>query len=78
MWQTPDAFPGTSKKLPEGRTWDSQLAEWRTQIKALVQEYAAGDCRVFGADLELALGAFAPLTRVHEHVALARGVLRPW
>jgi hypothetical protein len=33
---------------------------------------------VFLADLEEAEGAYAPLTRIDEQLALARGSLEPW
>ena len=80
VWQTPGSFPGNGKKLPHERTWPAQLTEWRRQIGELVDEYAAGDLRVFTAEgaLDAARGAYAPLTRVIEQMALLRGTLRPW
>jgi hypothetical protein len=41
-------------------------------------EFAAGDTRIFVADFEDAAGAYAPLTRVFEQLALARGAVSPW
>ena len=70
-------FPDKPAKLIE-YDWPAQLARWRTQIDALVREHAAGDTRVFRADLEEAKGAYAPLTRIDEQLALARGSLERW
>jgi RecB family exonuclease len=80
VWQTPGAFPPRSRKLPGERSWPAQLATWRRQVGELVAEYAAGDLRLLtgDADLDEARGAYAPLTRVLEQVALARGALQPW
>jgi ATP-dependent helicase/nuclease subunit B len=72
-----DAFLGRPARLSE-YDWAAQLARWRTQIEALVREHAAGDTRVFVADSEEAEGAYAPLTRVDEQLAIARGSLEPW
>ena len=44
----------------------------------LAAEIKAGDTRIFTADYEDAAGAYAPLTRVFEQLALARGALKPW
>jgi len=71
------AFPNRSARLRE-YDWPAQLARWRTQIETLVREYAAGDTRVFLADRAEAAGAYAPLTRIDEQLALARGSLEPW
>ena len=68
-WQTPHQFPGRAAPLPEGRDWPGQLAVWREQIEQLIEEYAGGDVRLFDADLDLAKGAYAPLSRVYEHLA---------
>ncbi len=71
------AFPGKPARLNEA-DWAAQLARWRTQIEALAREYAAGDTRVFLADREEAEAAYAPLTRIDEQLALARGALERW
>ena len=71
------AFPNRPARL-SAYDWPAQLARWRTQIETLVREHAAGDTRVFLADREEAEGAYAPLTRIDEQLALARGSLEPW
>jgi probable DNA repair protein len=70
-------FPGRSSALNE-YDWPAQLAAWRVQIDTLVREHAAGDARVFVAEPKEAEGPYAPLTRVDEQLALARGSLEPW
>ncbi len=74
---TDDAFPGRARRPPD-RTWEEQLATWRRQIEQLVREYAGGDVRVFAADLDETRDAYAPLTRIAERLAFARGALEPW
>jgi hypothetical protein len=74
---TDGAFPGRPARLAEA-DWPAQLARWRTQIEALVREHAAGDTRLFLADRDEAGGPYAPLTRIDEQLALARGSLEPW
>jgi probable DNA repair protein len=74
---TDDAFPGKPSKLPE-RDWPAQLARWRAQIEQLVREHSAGDTRVFVADRDEASGPYAPLTRIDEQLALARGAAVRW
>lgn len=62
LWEPPKAFPGRPAR--------GELAEliegWRTAIGQLVDEFAAGDVRIFAADREPAAGPYAPLTRVYE------------
>jgi ATP-dependent helicase/nuclease subunit B len=72
------ALPGQPRRLPAGRTWAQQLEVWRTQMAALAAEHAAGDTRIFLDDTDLAEGAYAPLTRLAEQLALRRGSLSPW
>ena len=43
-----------------------------------VAELAAGDTRIFVDDYEDAAGPYAPLTRVFEQLALARGAVQRW
>jgi hypothetical protein len=74
---TDGAFPGKPTRLTE-RDWPAQLARWRAQIEELVREHAAGDTRVFLADREEASGPYAPLTRIDEQLALARGSVARW
>jgi ATP-dependent helicase/nuclease subunit B len=71
------AFPGRPSKAALGDTAE-QLALWRRQVAELATELAAGDARIFTADYEDAAGAYAPLTRVFEQLALARGAALPW
>jgi probable DNA repair protein len=71
------AFPGTPAKTSE-RDWPQQIARWRAQIEALARELAHGDTRVFLSDRDDASGPYAPLTRIDEQVALARGSVTRW
>ncbi len=78
IWTRSDDFPGRSRPLPEGRSLAQQIAVWRADLATLVEEFAAGDVRLFADDLDAARGPYAPLTRVDEQLALHRGWLRPW
>ena len=79
FWQQPVAFPGRPVALPDGRSWTEQLSTWRRQLQELIEEFAAGDVRVFANDESAdARGEYAPLTRVLEQLALHRGTLQPW
>ena len=78
FWSRKGSFPGRSAPLPGGRTWAMQLDAWRSQLEGLAQEFAAGDARLFESELAPAKGPFAPLTRVFEQTALARGWLDRW
>ena len=71
------AFPGKPSRLSE-RDWPAQVERWRAQIEELVREHAAGDTRVFLADRDEAAGTYAPLTRIDEQLALARGSVVRW
>lgn len=65
FWEPPEAFPGRVRTNAELEL--SRLIEtWRLRLAALVDEYAAGDTRLFVADREPAGRAYAPLTRVYE------------
>ncbi|HET8697507.1 MAG TPA: PD-(D/E)XK nuclease family protein, partial [Gammaproteobacteria bacterium] len=77
LWE-PGAFPARPGRLPDGVTWAEQLEVWRQQIEHLVRELAGGDTRLLLDDLEDARGSFAPLSRVAEQLALARGGLSLW
>ena len=78
VWAQKGDFPGQMTKLPGERTWPEQLKLWRQQLEVLVAEYAAGDTRILLTDVEEARGPFAPLTRIHEQLALARGWIDSW
>ena len=56
----------------------AQLRDWRAQLEQLAKEFATGDVRVFVAASEDAGGAYAPLTRIAELLALARGAVHEW
>jgi len=71
------AFPGRAAKAAHPDA-TAQLELWRAQLAELAAELAAGDTRFFAADYEDAEGAYAPLTRVHEQLALARGEVLSW
>jgi hypothetical protein len=65
------SLPGKVRSFDD-REWATQLARWRDQLKALLDEFSAGDVRVRtdaaqhvdSHAMEHAGGAFAPLTRV--------------
>jgi RecB family exonuclease len=71
------AFPGRPARLPL-ESWRAQLEQWRRQLEQLAAEFAAGDTRIFLAERDDALGAYAPLSRLNEQLALARGALSSW
>ncbi|HET7923879.1 MAG TPA: PD-(D/E)XK nuclease family protein, partial [Rhodanobacteraceae bacterium] len=74
----PDAtFPGRAAKAANPST-EAQLATWRTQLTELAGEIAAGDTRIFVDDFDDAKGPYAPLTRVFEQLAVARGSVPRW
>ena len=50
-------------------TWEGLLGEWKVNLLALANEFAAGDCRINGLDIKLADGGFAMLTRIHDRSA---------
>jgi ATP-dependent helicase/nuclease subunit B len=64
--------PGAADSIEE------QLALWRSQVAALAGEFAGGDVRILLEDYEDALGPYAPLTRIHEQLALAAGTTARW
>jgi hypothetical protein len=72
-----DAFPTKPSPL-SAPDWPAQLARWRLEIERLVRELAGGDTRLLPGDVEFAQGAYAPLTRIDEQLALARGSLECW
>jgi hypothetical protein len=72
-----DTFPGRPSRAAHSDP-DAQIDLWRTQVALLVAELAAGDTRIFTADYEDAAGAYAPLTRVFEQLALTRGAAARW
>jgi RecB family exonuclease len=63
---------------PPGDSWVRQIARWRATLEELVLEHAGGDTRIFLDDFDDAAGAFAPLTRVHEQLAILRGAAVHW
>jgi exodeoxyribonuclease-5 len=72
-----EAFPGRPAKAADPDT-RAQLEVWRAQLAGLAEELAAGDTRIFVDDYDDAKGAYAPLTRVFEQLALARGSVVRW
>jgi probable DNA repair protein len=76
VWED-SAFPGRAARLPTD-SWEGLVAGWRAQLEALAAEFARGDTRVFFALRDDTDGVYAPLTRIHEQVALVRGALPPW
>ena len=71
------AFPGRAARTTAA-DWPAQLRLWRSELELLAAEFAAGDTRVFADQTEEAGGAYAPLTRIAELAALARGAVEPW
>jgi ATP-dependent helicase/nuclease subunit B len=71
------AFPGRPAKAAHPQT-AAQLEIWRGQLSLLAAEFAGGDTRIFVAEYEDAAGSYAPLTRVFEQLALARGATPRW
>lgn len=76
-WNGGVLFADAAAKVPNDG-WDRQIARWRTTLEELVLEFAGGDTRIFLNDLDDAKGAFAPLTRVHEQLAILRGSAQRW
>ena len=66
FWPGGGRFPGRPARLSGELTWPLQRERWRAQLDELALEFAGGDGRIFRADLRLAEGAVAPLTRIHE------------
>jgi len=71
------AFPGKPSKL-SAPDWPAQLAHWRSCIEQLVRELADGDTRALLSGIEELEGAYAPLTRIDEQLALLRGSVARW
>ena len=76
-WNAGALFPDAVAKLPDDG-WERQITRWRATLEELVLEHAGGDTRIFLDDLDDAVGAFAPLTRVHEQLAILRGSAERW
>lgn len=72
-----DAFPGRPSKFAHAQP-EEQIAVWRAQLLELATELASGDTRIFQASYDDAAKAYAPLTRVFEQLALARGAAARW
>ena len=70
------SFTGRSGHLAAG--WSAQLSEWRAQLTQLASEFASGDVRIFADDSDDLRGAYAPLSRIAEQLALARGAAERW
>lgn len=69
FWNGSGAFPGREAKLPESLNWQALIALWSTATEGLVEEFVAGDCRIFPEFADRAAGLYAPLTRVYETLA---------
>jgi ATP-dependent helicase/nuclease subunit B len=76
-WNAGALFADHAAKLPDDG-WQRRIARWRATIEELVLEHAGGDTRIFLDDSDDAAGAFAPLTRVHEQLAILRGAAERW
>lgn len=75
LWRD-GAFPGRPAR--QAAEPEAQLDLWRVQLVELASELAAGDTRILLGSHEEAAREYAPLTRVHEQLELARGSLRAW
>jgi probable DNA repair protein len=62
--------PGEFLSDPGG-DWNGLLGEWKTNLEALAQEFAAGDCRINRLDTAMADGGFAMLTRIHDRSVMS-------
>jgi hypothetical protein len=71
------AFPGRPSRAAHPQP-AAQLEAWRRQLALLATEFAAGDTRIFIDEHDEAAGAYAPLTRVFEQLALVRGAADRW
>ena len=71
------SFPGRQSRAADLQP-AAQLEVWRRQLELLANEFAAGDTRIFVDAPEDAAGAYAPLTRVFEQLALASGATVRW
>jgi len=76
FWRS-GVFPGRPNKLARTEAED-QLAVWRAQLVELAAELAAGDTRIFLSNSGDAEKVYAPLTRIFEQLALARGAAARW
>jgi RecB family exonuclease len=66
----PDLVADDLQAVSDAAAWTMLLDRWRTQIHALVEQYVAGDVRVYVEDWSDAKREYAPLTRVYAHAAL--------
>jgi RecB family exonuclease len=71
------AFPGQPNRHARAEAAE-QIALWRAQLLELARELAGGDTRIFESNHDDAARAYAPLTRVFEQLALARGAATRW
>jgi ATP-dependent helicase/nuclease subunit B len=68
------SFPGSPQALPRERAWSEQIERWRQGIAQLIEQFAAGDVRVFRDAWVDAGGPLSPLTRIFEQEQLGRDV----
>jgi RecB family exonuclease len=66
------AFPDAPRKLPEGRSFEQQIAAWRAQLVELADGFGAGDTRLYDDELGEARTRYAVLTRVVAALAAER------
>jgi ATP-dependent helicase/nuclease subunit B len=71
------AFPGRAASL-RADALSAEVERWKEELVALAAEFARGDTRLFTGATDEAEGSYAPLTRVHEQLALRRGALPEW
>jgi len=71
------AFPGRAASL-RAEGLGAEIERWREELVTLAAEFARGDTRLFTDATDEAEGPYAPLTRVHEQLALRRGALPEW
>jgi ATP-dependent helicase/nuclease subunit B len=66
IWEPSDVLPGRPAKLPPDRDWDEQRQLWRDQLAGLVEEFVAGDGRVFLDSVAAVRDRHAALSRALE------------
>jgi RecB family exonuclease len=71
FWLEESAFPRKPQIRLSSEQWQRQLLDWRNEIESLIDSFVAGDDTVFAANIDLALGMHAPLTRLSELITSA-------
>ena len=67
----PSLVADSLRAIPDAESWAAMVERWRAQIRGLVEDYVAGDVRLYAEDWGDAAGEWAPLTRVYAHILRA-------